>query len=253
MKALSTSLAVLSLLLATTAYGETKVDPTLRVIAEQRYDDDLLLRQAGNDGPLNGQFMTKLSPELGLRARAPLWTLRTWYAMDAMYRETSGTTRIDHRGSLQAMRQFDERTTYKLDFQIYRVTDPTSLPRVGVARTLSPVLYGKATTGLSYMAAERWQLHPYLVAEGAKVYDDQNRLPGYMLAPALESWFLATRRTSVGGEYRFQYLAMGDKGAHANGIFGAYRYRISRPWTFTTKAGPVFYQENGSGNSGLVP
>lgn len=253
MKGFLTGLVVLSLLLAADAWGETKVDPTLRLIAEQRYDDDILLR---NDltgrGELDGQLMTKVSPQLGLRVRDPLWTLKTFYALDAMYRETSGTTNVDHRAYLTTTRQLSHRANFQLDAQVWRVSDPTSLPRMGIARTLSPVLYGKASSGFGYMATERWQVHPSLTFEGAKVFEADS-VPGYQLAPDLENWYLVTRRTSVGAEYRFQYLSMGPDSAHANGVFGAYRYRISRPWTFTARAGPVFYAENGGGSANVLP
>lgn len=250
MKCITTTLMLLSLLAASTAEGATQFDPTVRFQAEQRYDDDFLLR-TGDEGLLTGQFMTKISPQLGLKLRAPTWTTHTWYALDAMYRQTTADSRFDHRGAVSARRQFTPRLGAELEARVFRVSDPTSLPRIGVARTLSPVLYGRAAGSVGYMAGERFLLKPKLLVEGAQVFED-GRVPGFAAAPAVEGWYLQSRRQNFGVEYRFQYFAMGAESSHANSVSGLYRYRISRPMTFTARAGPILYQQHG-GAQGVLP
>ncbi len=49
------------------ALAATVLDSSLRLTAEERYDDDFRL----TDGGTGGQFMTKLTPRLGLELKDP--------------------------------------------------------------------------------------------------------------------------------------------------------------------------------------
>ena len=212
--------------------------PVLRLSAEQRYDDDLLLRTG--TGPLPGQSLTKLTPLLGVKKTGPAGTLEAWYAADAFFRETTGVARLDHRASFTWSRAHTPRTRSNAEVRLYRVSDPTSLPRMGMARTLSPVLYGKATGSISHQLSQRWTLRPSLVVEGAQVYDP-GRPPGGLLAPSVEAWWRGSRRDSLGAELRWQAFAYGADTSQAPGLFAGYRRNLTRGLSLTVKAGPSFF------------
>jgi hypothetical protein len=223
--------------------------PVLRLSAEQRYDDDLLLRTG--TGPLPGQSLTKLTPTLGVKRTGQNGTLEAWYAADAFFRETIGVARLDHRAAFTWSRTQSRRTKSNAEVRLYRVSDPTSLPRVGMARTLSPVLYGKATGALTQQVSERWSLRPSILAEGAQVYEP-GRPPGGLLAPSLEAWWRASRRDALGTEVRWQAFAYGAQTSQAPGVFAGYRRDLSRDLSLTVKAGPSFFS-SARGESRVVP
>ena len=71
------------------------LDSSLRLTAEERYDDDFRLAEG-----TGGQFMTKLSPRLGLEVKDPRSTGEGFYAVDLLVRHGSGNATLDHRGGL---------------------------------------------------------------------------------------------------------------------------------------------------------
>src|SRR6185503_19788745 len=76
------------------ARGETAIEPTLKIAAEERYDDAYLLR----DGTGNGQLMSKLMPQLGLKLENHTVESDAWYSPDYLYHHMGGELTIDHRG-----------------------------------------------------------------------------------------------------------------------------------------------------------
>jgi hypothetical protein len=228
-----------ALLLASGVAGADVTAPLLRLTAEQRYDDDLLLRT--DAAGLQGQTLTKLTPQLGLSSKGPAGTFEAWYAADFMYRETTGVARLDHRGALEWKRRLSQRTDVLVDLRLYRVSDPTSLPRVGIARSLSPVSYGKVAATLGTRLSQRWSLKVGLAAEGAQV-DEPGRPPGAVVAPSVEAWWRAGRRDAVGAEVRLQAFAYGEDTSTAPGVFAGYRRDLSRGLSLTLKGGPILYR-----------
>ena len=95
MRTASKRCAVLCLL-ATSAVASagTDVIPSLKLAAEERYDDAALLR-VGPDGA--GQLMTKLSPTAGLEVKQATFDAKAWYALDLLLHHGSGTTSLSPR------------------------------------------------------------------------------------------------------------------------------------------------------------
>ncbi len=130
--------------------------------------------------------------------------------------------------------------------EVWRVSDPTSLPRGGLARTLSPILYGSGELAGSERLTRRTTLRVGYRFEGVKIYDPDPAFykpPGYAHTPFAELWYRLTRRTDIGVEYRFQYLTFGTQSSDANSIAATYRYQISPDMKMTVKLGPTFYQK----------
>lgn len=239
-------LAACALLAGQAALAGTVLDPSLKLTAEERYDDDFRLAEG-----TGGQLMTKLSPQLGLEVKDPRTKTEAFYAADLLVRHGSGNASLDHRGGLTLGYELSRRL--KLDFtgKLFRVTDPTSLPREGVARSLSPTLYGQAKLSMTGRATERLDLKASYAFEGAKVYE-QGFAPGFVHTPSLEAWYRETRRLSLGLEYRYQGFLFDNQFSHAQGAFAGLRYRLSRPTTLTVRGGPVLYTSP-EGQSGWLP
>lgn len=222
------------------------LDPSLKLSAEERYDDDFRFAAAGG-----GQFMTKLTPRLGLALKDPRSKGEVFYAPDLIVRHGSGDASLEHQGGLDLGYALSRRLQLDFTSRIYRVTDPTSLPREGVARTLAPTLYGQGRLSVTGRATQRWDLRASYGFEGAKVYEDGSE-PGFVHAPSLEAWYRTTRRLNLGVEYRYQGFVYGDEFSQAHGAFAALRYRLTRPTTLTVRGGPVRYTSP-EGKAGWLP
>ncbi len=222
------------------------LDSSLRITAEERYDDDFRLAEGAG-----GQLMTKLSPRLGLVMKDPRTKSEAFYAADLLVRHGSGNATLDHRSGLELGYALSRRL--KLDFtgKLFRVTDPTSLPRQGVARSLSPTLYGLVMLSVTGRATERVDLKASYAFEGAKVYEE-GRAPGFVHTPSVEAWYQETRRLSLGLEYRYQGFLFEHEFSHAQGAFAGLRYRLSRPTTLTVRGGPILYTSP-EGQAGWLP
>jgi hypothetical protein len=221
-------------------------DSSLRLTAEERYDDDFRLT-AGT----GGQFMTKLSPRLGLEVKDPRSKGEGFYAADLLVRHGSGNTSLDHRGGVDLGYELSRRLKVDFTGRIYRVTDPTSLPREGVARSLSPTLYGQGRITVTERATQRLDLRANYGFEAAKVYEEGSE-PGFVHTPSLEAWYKSTRRLSLGLEYRYQGFVFGKEFSSAQGAFAGLRYRLTRPTTLMVRGGPVLYAPP-QGKSGVLP
>ena len=154
------------------------LDSSLRLTAEERYDDDFRL----NAGGTGGQFMTKLSPRLGLEVKDERTKAEGFYATDLLVRHGSGNATLDHRGGVDLGYALSRRLKVDFTGKLFRVTDPTSLPREGVARSLAPTLYGQARVAVSERATRRLDLRASYAFEGAKEYE-VGRMPGFVAHP----------------------------------------------------------------------
>lgn len=239
-----------ALAFAMTARAGTQLKPSLVISLEERYDSDLLLREEAGAG---GELLSKISPRVGLTALSDAWTADLWYSPDLMFHHGSGSVSLDHRGELKLGRRFSRRLRLAGDLQIWRVTDPTSLPRLGLAKSLSPVLYGKGDLHLDYSLTERWLGTAGVTSEAARVYE-ADAAAGYVLSPYAKALYRLTRRANVGMEYRFSYFHFGEAQSQAHGVFGDWTYRLSREVTLTASAGPSFYQDAAHPESnGIAP
>ena len=253
-------LAACVVLAAPSALAGTVFTPSLRVTAEERYDTDFRLREGGT----GGQLMTKLSPRIGLEAKDPTLTLGTFYAADAVLRHGSGSTSLDHRVGLDLRKQLNRRLRLDSNVRVFRVTDPTSLPRQGLGATFDPILYGKATVGLGGRVARRWNLRAGYTFEAARVYPASvdgggAGLPGrsargdFVHTPTLEAWYGVTPRLLLGAEYRYQGFLLSNGLDQSHTPSALVRYHLTRWVTFTARGGPVFYRPNDGVGQGTIP
>lgn len=243
---LKTALLGCALMWGAEARAGTVLEPHLQLSAEERYDDDALVRTGGA-----GQLMTKLSPRIALDVKDPLFTSNAWYAADFLMRHGSGKSTFDHRFGLTAQKGFSRRVFLHAEAEAWRVSDPSSLPRMGVARTIDPVLYG---TGQLYGGArltERLEGRLGYRFEGAKVFDALDSAPGFSHAPFAGLGYDLSRRLNVGAEYRYQLFQLGPEIAQAHGVVGTFRYRMSRQWALDGNAGAARFE--GAERDGYVP
>ncbi len=225
------------------ARAGVEVTPGLRIGLEERYDDNALLAQAGA-----GQLMTKLTPQAGLDARGRTFEAGGWYAADLSLRHGSGSFSVDHRGKLKLLARFSERAWVDGALSAWRVSDPTSLPRLGVAATLSPVLYGRAEAGAHALLADRWTAGLGYRFEGARIYDERGQA-GYAHSPWVDAWFKASRITELGMELRLQQFVFGPETDSAASAAASVRHRFTRQVHVLLRAGAGAFQ----GAQGLGP
>jgi hypothetical protein len=225
------------LFLAPGALAASVLDSSLRLTAEERYDDDFRLSEGGT----GGQFMTKLTPRLGLELKDRRATGETFYAADLLMRHGSGNVTLDHRGGLNLRYALSRRLRLDFTGRLFRVTDPTSLPREGLARSLAPIIYGQARVSATGRVSRRLDVSARYAFEGAKVFE-AGREPGFVHTPSVEAWYRSTRRLTLGLEYRYQGFVFGNGYSDGHGAFAALRYRLTRPTTLTVRGGPVLYR-----------
>lgn len=249
------ALGTTALLLASNAFAATLFEPLLRLTVEQRYDDDRTLRTGSN--PV-GEFRLKTSPQIGGKARSPTLDSEIWYAADLFWLQESAQTRVDHRGALNFKKRFTPRLTTEARLGIWRVTDPTSLPRLGVAATLSRILYGRADLSASLKLSSRWTSRLSYRFEGVRIYA-AGREPGYAHTPSLEAWYGMSTRTALGVEARFQAFQFQGPDAVAFSPALGFRTILDPITTLSLKVGSVVFQrlrepgETGDTPSGVLP
>ncbi len=234
------------LLAGPAAMAAPVLDSSLRITLEERYDDDFRFTETGD-----GLFMTKLMPRLGLELKDPRSKGELFYSPDLLLRHGSYHTSLEHRGGLDLNYALSRRLQVDVTSRCFRVTDPTSLPREGVARTLAPTLYGQGRVSVSGRATRRWDLRASYGFEGAKVYEDGSQ-PGFVHTPSVGAWYRSTRRLSLGTEYRYQGFVYGDEFSQAHGAFAGLRYRLTRLTNLTVLGGPVYYTAH-EGEAGWLP
>jgi hypothetical protein len=236
-------------LLAWAAEAGAELVPTLKLAVEERYDDDRLLQTNPGGG---GQMVTKVSPIIGLDIKERTLVAHSLYAADLYLHSADGTTGVDHRAVVDLKDELSHRFAVDSKLEVWRVSDPTSLPRGGLARTRAPILYGSAEIAGSERLTRRTTLRVGYRFEGTKIYEpdpdfdpalNRTRPPGFAHAPFAELWYRSTRRSDIGVEYRFQYFSFGTQASDANSVAAMYRYRISPDVRLMLKVGPTYYQK----------
>lgn len=233
---------------APAALAGTIIEPRARVSLEERYDDDFRLNTPGQAG---GQMMTKVSPRVGLDAKDETLHFESFYATDFLARHGSGELSFDHRGGLKLDKLLTRELKVEAVGAIYRVTDPTSLPRESVARSTQPVLYGTGKLYVSDKVSRQVELGTGYAFEGVRELVPGSTA-GFVHTPFVEAWLHTSRRLTLGAEYRYQAFLFGNRMDQAHGIFGALRYRLTRHTTATVRAGPVAYYGQ-DGTQGYLP
>jgi hypothetical protein len=244
-------LMVASALWALPALAGTVLEPGVRVTAEERYDDGMLLPSGPAAG--EGQLMTKVSPRLSLQARNRNLESEVAYEPDLMVRHGSGAVSFDHKGSVKVDQELSRRLEVGGELAVWRVSDPTSLPRLGMARSLTPVLYGKGEVNGVGRVTERTMLRAGYRFEGVQLIE-LGTPPGFAHAPYAEGYYSVTPRTLLGAEARLQLFAFGLEQAMGQSAVAAYRYRLSRLSLFELKAGATRFVRLSPGTEeGWVP
>ena len=236
-----------ALAFAASAGAAVKLTPALRLGLEERYDHDHLLPVS----PIgDGILMTKLTPEGGLSLESRTLNSTVHYAAALIVRHGGGSTTLDHRGELTLHHQPSRRSQIDLLVRLWRVSDPTSLPRIGLAWTPSPVFYGEGDLSGSLRLLPRWTGRVGYRFESTYFLVGEKHL-GLMHAPFAEAWYAASRRAELGLGYRFQYFVFEGQPARAHTAFARYRYRLSRLATLNVRGGPVWFDQVDRG--GVLP
>jgi hypothetical protein len=226
------------------------VEPILRLALEERYDDDVLLT-GSQDAP--GAFLTKIMPQVGLRLDQRRTKLETFYGPDILWRSSSGQVQLDHRAAFEIHTDLSRKSQIDAVAKFWDTSDPLSLPRQGLARTLARTFYGIGQFGWRQEFAPRWSFLLGYRFEGAKV-EETDHPPGFLNSPSIEVDYRLTRRADLGAEYRLQLFKFGDNNgiAHSPGL--VWKYRISRSANIKVSAGAAFYREHlDPSKNGVVP
>ncbi len=226
------------------------IEPILRLALEERYDDDVLLT-GSQDAP--GAFLTKIMPQVGLRLDQRRTKLETFYGPDILWRSSSGQVQLDHRAAFELHTDLSRKSQIDAVAKFWDTSDPLSLPRQGLARTLARTFYGIGQFGWRQEFAPRWSFLLGYRFEGAKV-DETDHPPGFLNSPSIEVDYRLTRRADIGAEYRLQLFKFGDNNgiAHSPGL--VWKYRISRSANIKVSAGAAFYREHlDPSKNGVVP
>jgi len=226
------------------------VEPILRVAVEERYDDDQLL--TGGENP-PGAFLTKVMPQVGLRLNQRTTKFEGFYGPDLLIRNSSGDLTLDHRAALELHTEASRTARIDAVAGFWDTSDPLSLPRQGLARTLARTIYGRAEIGWRQVFAPRWSFLLGYHFEGAKV-DEPDHPAGFLNSPSMEVDYRLTRRADLGAEYRLQLFKFGSNNgiAHSPGL--VWKYRLSRSANIRISGGAAFYSEHQNPEkNGVVP
>ena len=226
------------------------MEPILRLAVEERYDDDVLLTR-GDNAP--GAYLTKVMPQVGLKLAQPSSASTGFYGADILFRNAGGEVSLDHRAALLLLTRPSRTTEVAVVGQFWDTTDPLSLPRFGLARTLARIIYGRAELGWRQIFAPRWSFVARLPLRGGQGRGAGSP-PGFLNSPAVALEYRTTRRADIGVDYRLQLFTFGSNNAVAHSPGVLWRYRLSRSATVRLAAGASFYSEHQHPEkNGVVP
>lgn len=220
------------------AEASTVMEPIARLSLEGGYDSNAFYNGSGGDR------MGRISPDVGLRLRAPLWDLRAAVGGDWVYYEEFAPRGIwNQRGTLMLRARPNRRTIVDGSLRASWAYDPVGLAQAGVFRPgkQSAFLLGARARG-EWKATRRLDVAATLT-ERAVVFED--RTGGAMHQPGIEALWAETERLSLGGSYTFgvfQDFDVGHAGtATSHGVRARARYRLSRHLSLEAGAGPALY------------
>lgn len=226
--------------LSSAARAETVVKPLAEVGSEARYDSEPYL-----DG--HSEFFSKISPKLGAKLASETLKLEGWYAADVLYKAERHDTAVDHRAAVKFSDQATRRLALHGDLGLWRVQDPTSLPRVGVANVKVPIFYSTAGFGVAYRLSPRWTLALDDKQEAAKI--DANNLPFSLTqTPSAGLKYQLGHNDELSGTYRYQaFLAMPSLVAQTHAAIFGVAHRFSHAWTGYARGGPLAFVKGSAG------
>lgn len=232
---------------AAAARGETIVKPLVEVGSEARYDDDPYM---------NGkqEIFSKISPKLGALLANEDLKLQGWYAADVMYKAIQQVPEVDHRGQLKLDARPTDKLTVRADAQLWRVQDPTSLPRLGIAAVPVPILYSTASAGLTWQVAQRWYLDVDDKQEFAKIY--AHNLPfSVTQTPSAGFQYALSARDRFTGTYRYQaFLAWPSLTGQTHAALFGLNHQFTHTWHGYLRGGPLAYvNDRQGGGTAVVP
>lgn len=230
------------------AAASTAAEPIARLTLEGGYDSNALYDGQGGDRT------GRISPELGLRVRDPLWELDGLYLGDYLvYDRLAPGGLWNHRGLVKLKATPSRRLELGVDVHGGHAFDPVGLAQMGVFRAGEQsawVVQGRGRA--EYRVTERVDA-AMIAAERTVIFQD--RRGGALHAPGAEVLYRLDRRLSLGGAYAFGvyqgFDATGDTVAYSHGIRARARYRISRHLLADVFAGPAYW--SGPDGRALVP
>jgi opacity protein-like surface antigen len=237
----------------TSALAATQVKPVIELQAESRYDGYDGDYAAGKQDLGANELYNKISPKLGADVGSETLKLQAWYAADIMYKALSATTGVDQRSDLKLTATPSDRVTIKGEGAFYRVQDPTSLPRLGVAQVNQEVLYSLVDLNISSRISQRWTWDVANRFELEQIYNIGQPLT-LTESPATGLRYAVTARLNLGARYRYQsFVGMPDVVGQAHTAFFTGDYRLSATWTARLQVGPALYVGRLVGNTNTVP
>lgn len=233
---------------AARAAAETVLDPIARLTLEGGYDSNALYDGSGADA------VQRISPELGLRVRDPLWDWTLSYRGDwVRYGRLAPGGLWNHAGALALEATPTRRLTLRAGLRASWANDPVGLAQVGVFRTgQDSALLVSGSGRADWRLTERVDAAATL-AERTVRFDDGTG--GAMHQPGAEALWRATRRFSVGAGYAFgvfqAFEPTGDEIAFASAVRARARWRATRRITLDAAAGPAAWR--GPEGTAVVP
>jgi hypothetical protein len=239
---------LLASLLAGAARAETQLEPIARLSVEGGYDSNVLF-----DG--RSDETSHITPELGLKARDPRWSLTGVYSADYLqYRQLQPSGVWNHRGRLEFSASPTERLHASGGLRITYATDPFGLAQAGIFLTGEERAFLLQGTARAEYAASHRLILAAALAERTVVFQDGTG--GAMHAPSVEVLHALNERLFAGGAYAFTLFDdfnnfVGTRLAFAHGLRGRLRYRVTRFLEADAYAGPAIW--SGPGGRSIVP
>jgi hypothetical protein len=242
--------ALAALLCATRASGGTVAEPIARLYLEGGYDSNPL-----HDGTASARS-ARLSPDVGLRLRAPRWDLRGTYGGELVYLDWASSDRMwNHRGGLALDARPTRRTALAGGVHVSQAVDPSGLARVGVfrgGRHRALVVNGR---GRLEWRAERDLALAATFHEQTVLFDDGTG--GAMHGPGVEALWRRARRVWLGAAYglgvfqSFERAPAADLTAYAHALRARARWQATRHVSLNAWAGAALWVPGGG--SSVVP
>ncbi len=241
------AVAAVVLCAAARAAASTVAEPIARLSLEGGWDSNALYRGTADTE-------NRISPELGLRLRDPLWTFAGSYGADWIrYQQLQPNGAWSHRLLLRLEAHPARRWTIRGDAHGAYAFDPVGLALIGIFRTgRQSALVGRLNARVTYRIAPRVD-GVVDAAEQTVRFDD--RTGGAMHAAGAAGMWRWTERLSVGAGYRLS-LFQGSHPtfqdlAYANALQARVTYEIDRHLAVEAAAGPETWARPGTFN--IVP
>jgi hypothetical protein len=226
------------------------VEPIARLSLEGGYDSNPLY-----DGGAAARS-ARVSPDVGLRLRAPLWDLRGTYGGELVHLDRGVSDQLwNHRAALSLDARPTRRTRVAGGVQVSQAIDPAGLARVGVFRVGRQRALAVAGRGrLDWRAGPRTDTAITLL-EQTVLFDDGSG--GAMHAPGVEALRRHGRRLWLGAAYglgvfqSFEPAPRADDMAISHALRARARWQASRHVAVNAWAGPALWLP-GEGSS-VVP